>query len=113
MHDDTKRATPVVVHGKTTFSDTRNKNSESREIFQIYEDKGKRILEAAMLVVIWSFSIDVKLRRVHFCFTEACEANLSRCYDCVTFGEWIDMVKEYYKNGGRVFFDFSIDPNPK
>eukprot|EP00816_Leptocylindrus_hargravesii_P008161 CAMPEP_0196804872 /NCGR_PEP_ID=MMETSP1362-20130617/4557_1 /TAXON_ID=163516 /ORGANISM="Leptocylindrus danicus, Strain CCMP1856" /LENGTH=173 /DNA_ID=CAMNT_0042177433 /DNA_START=60 /DNA_END=581 /DNA_ORIENTATION=+ len=76
-------------------------------------ERGYVILVLAIFAVIWSFSIPPEFRRAHFCFTEQCVQNRSKCYDCVTVGEWSEQVADYYRNGGGVNFDFSIDPNPK
>jgi len=76
-------------------------------------ERGYVILVLAIFAVIWSFSIPPEFRRAHFCFTEQCVQNRSKCYDCVTVGEWSEQVADYYRNGGGVHFDFSIDPDPK
>ena len=63
-----------------------------------------------LAIVVWSFSIPPEFRRAHFCTSDRCVANRSRCYDCVTVGEWTQDVKDYYANGGGIQWDFSVDP---
>lgn len=63
-----------------------------------------------LAVVIWSFSVPPEFRRAHFCYSDRCTANRSRCYDCVTLAEWTRDVQTYYQNGGGIQWDFSIDP---
>lgn len=87
-----------------------NSSRDSRPDFQVESEKrGAVILTIAMFLCLWSFSIPVELRREHWCFSDRCEANRSRCNDCVTFKEWFGKVNEYYANGGGVHFDFSIE----
>jgi len=79
---------------------------------QFYDESEKRggiLFGLVFLICVWSFSIPVELRRDHFCFTEKCATNRSRCYDCVTVKEWSGKVREYYANGGGVQFDFSVE----
>lgn len=71
--------------------------------------RGIVIFVLAILLNIWSFSIPVEFRRAHFCFTNKCAANPTKCDDCVTFVEWRQGVADYYKNGGGIQFDFSIE----
>lgn len=75
--------------------------------------RGNVVLVLAIFALIWSFSIPPEFRRAHFCFTEQCSQNRSKCYDCVTVGEWSEQVADYYRSGGGIHFDFSVDPNPK
>jgi len=82
---------------------------ERPQFFEESEQRGGVILGFVFLVCVWSFSIPVELRRDHFCFTEKCATNRSRCYDCVTVKEWSGKVKDYYANGGGVQFDFSVE----
>ena len=72
-------------------------------------ERGKIIFVMSLLLCIWSFTIPVELRRSHFCFSDRCAANRVACDNCVTFKEWGNDVKNYYKNGGGVHFDFSIE----
>ena len=72
--------------------------------------RGSVMFALAIALGVWIFSIPPEIRRQHICTPSACVENRSKCYDCVTLGEWNDGVVEYYKNGGGVQFDFSVDP---
>jgi hypothetical protein len=75
------------------------------------EARGNIILAIVMVLVVWSFSIPPELRREHFCFSPKCRVdNTSNlCYDCISFEEFTEKVADYYKGGGGVHFDFSIE----
>lgn len=75
--------------------------------------RGNYILTFVLFVVLWTFSIPVEFRRAHICQTQRCIDNRAACYDCVTPEEWKAGIVEYYKGGGGVQFDFSIDPATK
>jgi hypothetical protein len=87
-----------------------NYSKDNRPAFQAEsEQRGAVLFSFTLLLCVWAFSIPVELRIDHFCFTEKCAANRSRCNDCVTFPEWSGKVKEYYANGGGIQFDFSVE----
>mmetsp|Transcript_25908 Transcript_25908/g.31936 ORF Transcript_25908/g.31936 Transcript_25908/m.31936 type:complete len:184 (-) Transcript_25908:794-1345(-) len=86
-----------------------------KERFSVYEESEKRgqiIFAFVFLLVVWGFTIPPELRREHFCFARKCRldntANL--CYNCISFSEWTAKVADYYKGGGGVHFDFSVEP---
>lgn len=94
------------------FRHYQHGSKEERKRPGVYEDSEKRgafLLVLALLLCAWSFSIPVELRRDHWCFTSQCASNRSSCYDCITFGEWYQKVRDYYVNGGGIQFDFSIE----
>jgi hypothetical protein len=72
--------------------------------------RGLTILTLALAICVWIFSIPPEIRREHICTTSACVANRMKCYDCVTFDEWKEQVSDYYRNGGGIMFDLSVDP---
>jgi hypothetical protein len=72
--------------------------------------RGQIILAIALLITIWLFSIPPEFRRAHVCTVERCVANRASCNDCQTFDEIRDGIVQYYKSGGGIQFDFSIDP---
>ena len=78
--------------------------------------RGSVILAVVLVIVVWGFSIPTEFRRAHFCAglvagtDTPCTQNRAACYDCVTFDEWKGGIVQYYKNGGGVKFDFTIDP---
>mmetsp|Transcript_9504 Transcript_9504/g.20108 ORF Transcript_9504/g.20108 Transcript_9504/m.20108 type:complete len:179 (-) Transcript_9504:37-573(-) len=84
------------------------------EVLAESEKRGKLIFVASLLVVLWSFSIPIELRRTHWCFTDQCVQSRSACFDCLTFGEWCGKVVNFYQNtpaSDWVHFDFSVDPD--
>merc|ERR1719223_185992 len=87
---------------------------DKKERLKVYEESEKRgnvLFAFVLLVCIWSFSIPPELRREHFCFSERCRSDntANLCYDCITFSEWRGKVADYYKGGGGVKFDFSVE----
>jgi hypothetical protein len=77
------------------------------------KNRGYVIQTIVLSICVWFFSIPPEFRRTHFCPTARCVESRATCYDCVTFGEWKVRVADYYKGGGGVHFDFSIDPATK
>jgi hypothetical protein len=77
------------------------------------KNRGKVIQVIVLSICVWFFSIPPEFRRTHFCPTSRCVENRATCYECTTFGEWKVRVADYYKGGGGVHFDFSIDPATK
>jgi hypothetical protein len=59
-----------------------------------------------LALCIWLFSIPTEFRRAHLCSDE----DAAVYEQCWTLGQWTDGVADYYKKGGGVNFDFSIDP---
>lgn len=73
------------------------------------EARGVIIFGLVLAVNIWFFTIPTELRRGHWCFTPRCTENRSRCNDCQTVSEWSSDVMDYYRGGGGIHFDFSIE----
>jgi hypothetical protein len=63
-----------------------------------------------LLANVWVFSIPPEFRRAYICPNPSCEANRVACKNCVTLEEWTNGIQDYYRNGGGIQFDFSIDP---
>lgn len=68
--------------------------------------EGLAILSLSLIVSVWLFSIPTEFRRARFC-SEQESAIYEQCY---TVDQWTSGIADYYKNGGRVQFDFSVDP---
>lgn len=66
--------------------------------------RGEVILPFVLAICIWMFSIPPEFRRARICPTAVTSA------DCVTGAQWMEDVQNYYKNGGGIQWDFSIDP---
>ena len=65
------------------------------------------LLVAAFAVCVWLFTIPVDLRRAKICTAQQVIDNPDS--RCVTWDNWTQSVSEYYKSGGGVQFDFSVD----
>ena len=89
--------------GTTTLNSSKNKDIEGT-------GRGTPILLFVLLVNLWMFSIPVHFRREVLCAVPACVENRAACNDCVTIEEWKTGITDYYRNGGGINFDFSIDP---
>eukprot|EP00586_Coscinodiscus_wailesii_P020781 CAMPEP_0172515972 /NCGR_PEP_ID=MMETSP1066-20121228/272327_1 /TAXON_ID=671091 /ORGANISM="Coscinodiscus wailesii, Strain CCMP2513" /LENGTH=167 /DNA_ID=CAMNT_0013297259 /DNA_START=38 /DNA_END=541 /DNA_ORIENTATION=+ len=65
--------------------------------------RGRYFLGFVLLTTVWLFSVPPEFRRAVICTQEG-EPN------CVTARDWSSGIAEYYRNGGGIQFDFSIDP---
>mmetsp|Transcript_6577 Transcript_6577/g.9508 ORF Transcript_6577/g.9508 Transcript_6577/m.9508 type:complete len:175 (+) Transcript_6577:49-573(+) len=101
----------AVYESKSSTSIFAGKRGDESNFTSSSERRGNYIFGFALVLIIWSFSIDPKLRREHICPTNNCVENRERCYDCITLKEWVGEVSDYYNNGGGISFDFSVDPN--
>ncbi|KAI2513447.1 hypothetical protein MHU86_921 [Fragilaria crotonensis] len=79
------------------------------EIYGI--ERGYPILAFFFLLSAWFFTIPPQFRRARFCASDICVQ--TRCNDCVTVTEWVTGIQDYYRNGGGIKWDFSIDPSSK
>ena len=70
-------------------------------------DNGVWILGFMMMFSVWMFSIPVEFRRAKNCSAE--QVRLYPESRCMTTEMWWGGVIDYYKNGGGVSFDFSIE----
>jgi hypothetical protein len=62
---------------------------------------------AIVLLAVWLFSIPPDFRRARFCTEQQILDNpTSRC---TTVSEWSNGIAQYYKEGGNVKFDFSVE----
>uniref|UniRef100_A0A6S9CHX1 Uncharacterized protein n=1 Tax=Ditylum brightwellii TaxID=49249 RepID=A0A6S9CHX1_9STRA len=115
------RAEPIVarpwaqqnVHRELFAEKDRMTQDYRDEILGASEKRGKLLFGASLLLVLWSFSIPVELRRTHWCFVDECVQNRAACYDCLTFQEWFGKVLNFYQTTNIsewVNFDFSVGP---
>ena len=73
--------------------------------------RGQYIFVVVLFICIWQFSIPPTFRRAKFC-PPACAKERTLCRNpCVTVEEWTNDIVQYYRNGGGIQWDFSIDPN--
>lgn len=76
--------------------------------------RGIYIQVVVFAICAWLFTIPPEFRRAYLCPADTfCQEPGSCTKECVTTKEWVDGVKEYYKNGGGIQWDFSIDPKTK
>ena len=112
-----KQRTSTTSTFSTCLHVTKNKkqsepqNPPSSDLLDGYEKRGLVLFALVAITNIWSFTIPVELRRAHICSTQKCvEDNTGRlCYDCISWGEWKERVVDYYKGGGGIHFDFSVE----
>ena len=74
------------------------------------ERRGNILFAASLILVLWSFSLPLDLRRTHWCFIDSCVQDRASCYNCLTFPEWCQKVQEFYQStpsSGWVSFDFT------
>ena len=65
------------------------------------------ILAFVFALSVWSFSIPPDFRRARFCSEQQVIDNPGS--RCTTFEDWRDGIVAYYRNGGGVQFDFSVE----
>ena len=68
---------------------------------------GAFLMAFVLLINIWIFSIPTEFRRARICKEE--DVVLYPNKNCITADEWFKGVESYYKNGGGIQFDFSIE----
>lgn len=71
---------------------------------------GILLLSFALLVNVWFFTIPPNFRRARWCSAEETAANPEIC---MTASQFSHDIVEYYRNGGGVQWDFSVDPGIK
>ncbi|KAL7553555.1 hypothetical protein ACHAWF_016853 [Thalassiosira exigua] len=68
--------------------------------------EGQIILAVVLLLNVWIFSIPPEFRRAKICPEEISVQSGGKC---VTPESWRDGIADYYRNGGGISFDFSIE----
>jgi hypothetical protein len=102
-------SSPFVLKQPSTRVVSVELSKTPNEIYGI--DRGIPILAFALLLSAWLFTIPPEFRRAHFCASDQCVQ--ARCNNCMTVSEWGSGIQDYYRNGGGIEWDFSIDPNSK
>ena len=87
----------------------RSKNEDRIESDPTGRKRGLILLPIVLLIAIWLFSIPPEFRRARICSEQQVIDNPGS--KCITGENWVKGVQEYYRNGGGVEFDFSIDPD--
>lgn len=113
---------PSISHMSLNGNANNHKNDSIDAKDQAYreavlgesERRGNILFAASLVLVLWSFSLPLDLRRTHWCFIDSCVQDRASCYDCLTFEEWCQQVLEFYQTTPAsewVSFDFtSVDP---
>ena len=71
-------------------------------------DRGLILFAVVLAINIWMFSIPPSFRRQQLCPAEYLEQYPQA--ECITAETWRGQIVDYYRNGGGVQFDFSVDP---
>jgi hypothetical protein len=88
----------------------QNGSEDRTTNYEYGTERGNILMAFVMAFCIWTFSIPPSFRRAHICYAQPCVEQRSACSDCVTGEEWISDVVNYYRGGGGIQWDFSIDP---
>jgi hypothetical protein len=76
--------------------------------------RGVVIQGLVLAICVWIFSIPPEFRRAFICpENDVCLANREQCNNCMTSDEWTGGIKEYYKNGGGINFNFEVGAESK
>eukprot|EP00563_Minutocellus_polymorphus_P021184 CAMPEP_0197725200 /NCGR_PEP_ID=MMETSP1434-20131217/6827_1 /TAXON_ID=265543 /ORGANISM="Minutocellus polymorphus, Strain CCMP3303" /LENGTH=176 /DNA_ID=CAMNT_0043310653 /DNA_START=58 /DNA_END=585 /DNA_ORIENTATION=+ len=110
------RASCISVNADNKSDSMDRKGDSYREsVLGESERRGNILFAVSLVLVLWSFSLPLDLRRTHWCFIDSCVQDRASCYNCLTFGEWCQKVLEFYQTtpaSDWVSFDFtSVDPN--
>jgi hypothetical protein len=113
----------VTPHHADSFAQFRDRpcTSWSSSIFRMSANdddisgtkRGIPILVLVLLGNLWCFTIPPEFRRAHICPTPSCVESRQSCYDCRTLNELRAGIADYYRGGGGIKWDFSIDPSTK
>ena len=72
--------------------------------------RGLALFGIVFLACVWFFTIPPSFRRSRICDDQQAAA---RPEVCISFSTFTNNVAEYYRNGGGIQWDFSIDPGTK
>lgn len=87
----------------------REKNDDENEPDPLGLKRGRILLPLVFGIGVWFFTVPPEFRRARFCTEEQVVANPDS--KCITMGDWVSNLKEYYSNGGGIQWDFSVDPD--
>jgi len=105
-------------HGRQTLAYPRRPNSHlglsNKNDYQSGRSSvdgrgtGLILLGLAVAASVWLFSIPPEFRRARICTDVECSKDGTVC--CITPKAWLTGVADFYRNGGGIEWDFSIDP---
>jgi len=73
---------------------------------------GLPALALSIALCVWLFTVPPEFRRAYICPADLyCIQQPELCYkECTTWSEWFSQLSQYYRTGGGVQWDFSVDP---
>ena len=92
--------------------------SGEKNFFSDPQNRGVVLLTIVVSACLWFFTIPPHFRRQNICSSQEVyeqlqflNPNQNDNYEgCITREMWNDSIVEYYKNGGGIEIDFSVDP---
>lgn len=102
VHEEHKASSVIILYAD-------NRGSETGETDPTGLRRGAVLLPFTVLVAAWLFTIPVEFRRARFCTEE--QVRLYPDSKCVTPGNWVKGIQDYYQEGGGIEWDFTIDPD--
>jgi hypothetical protein len=103
---------PITPFHTSTLTKTRTILHERKKDGVTYDgaDRGRYLFVFVLFICIWQFSIPPSFRRAKFCPPACVKVRTACSSTCVTFDEWTSDIVQYYRDGGGIQWDFSIDP---
>jgi hypothetical protein len=107
--------TTTIFQQPSSNNDNNIMQNKKKQVAADGTQRGAWLLGVVLLACLWIFSIPPEFRRAYLCGSDRCVQNRSAylCNDCMTPDEWKQGIVDYYRTGGGVQFDFSIDPKSK
>jgi hypothetical protein len=111
----------VVLYASNNDKNNQGKSTSRSSPTYKPADDGRSVgfvlLGMSLLLSAWLFTIPPSFRRAYLCpsdyfanSNDGFAQQQEQRADCVPWGVWWSDVIEYYKNGGGVQWDFSVDP---
>jgi len=97
----------MAPNEKRTSSQLRSKSQNDNQDDPLGITRGTLVFVLAFLVNLWLFSIPPELRRARNCNEE--QVRMYPDSKCMTGKMWWGAVQDYYRQGGGIHFDFSIE----
>lgn len=110
---------PALALSRQTSDPPPNQtNTKPKDEYRRPVDDGRQVgfvlLAVSLVIATWLFTIPPSFRRAYLCpsdyFSEVIVVPESEQRECIPLQQWFANVGDYYRNGGGVQWDFSIDP---
>ena len=98
---------PLVPLSPTSLQMTKDKEEPYDTGYVDGSTTGAFLMAFVLLINVWIFSIPTEFRRARICKEE--DVVMYPNKNCITAAEWTKGVGDYYRNGGGIQFDFSIE----